>query len=186
MDTLQNLTGNGTAHNQPTSKLPDKPNTSVPKDTYSALPATPVMHDPVPSTSADSNLPMDTGEDRQGTTTTCTNEDDYDIEILPDNQNVTPSINTVNEHLVDTTTDCDKAPAVYVTSLTQDALDKIIKNQPRVCLTFSKKPTKEKPASKELPITDQKKTNINNQPKVRITQRMVSSSPEKYGKVKPK
>ena len=56
MDTLQNLTGNVTTHNQPKSKVPNKPNTSVPKDTDSAIPATPVMHDPIPSTSADSNL----------------------------------------------------------------------------------------------------------------------------------
>ena len=128
MDTLQNLTGNDTTHNQPKSKVPNKPNTSVLKDTDSVLPATPVMHDPVPSTSVDSNLPMDTSEDRQGTTTTCTSENDSDIEILPDNQNATPSINTVDEHSMDTTANHDKTPAVYASSLTQDALDKIINN----------------------------------------------------------
>ena len=129
---------------------------------------------------------MDTSEDRQSTTTTCTSENDSDIEILPDNQNATPSIKTVDEHSMDTTADHDNTPAVYTPSLTQDALDKIIKNQPRVCLMSSKKPTKEKPASKELPITDQNKPNINNQPKVRIIQWMVPSLPEKSGKVKPK
>ena len=90
------------------------------------------------------------------------------MEIVPDDQNVIPSINTANEHPMDTTADCDKTP-VNTPNLTQEALDKIIKNQPKVCLTSSKKSAREKPASKELPNTDQNNLIINNQPKVRIT-----------------
>ena len=186
MDTLQNLTGNSITHNQPKSTVSIIPNTSVLKDIESALPVTPVMHDPAPSTSADSNPPLDTSEVRQGTTTTCTSENDSDIEILPDDQNVIPSINTVDKHPMDTTVDCDKTPVVNTPNLTWEALDKIIKNQPKVCLTSSKKSAREKPASKELPNTDQNNLIINNQPKVRITWCMVPSTPEKSGKVKPK
>ena len=61
-DTLQNLIGNGITHNQPKLTVSVIPNTSVLKDTMSALPVTPVMHDPVPSTSVDSNPPLDTIE----------------------------------------------------------------------------------------------------------------------------
>ena len=154
MDTLQNLTGKGTTQNQPKSTVSIKPNTLVPKDTEPALPATPVMHDPVPSTSVDSNPPLDTGEVQQGTTT-CTSENDSDIEILPDNQNMTPSINTVDEHSVDTMdtmVNCDKTPAVYTSSLTQEALDKIVKNQPKVCLMSSKNLLKRSLQARNYPL----------------------------------